>query len=67
MYLLKTKGTKNIKDHIQIRDDNLSLLMVVVASKALPELKRLTKLTDDKLLKKKLNELEYGKIISFEL
>ena len=67
MYLLKTKGTGKINDYIQIRDKEFRLLSVVVASNALKEIEKKVSQHNTALIKRQLEQLEYGKILKLEI
>ena len=67
IYILKIKGTKKIPDFVQIRDQNMSLKAYCRLDQIDIGFKK-NKITENThQLKKKINEMPYGKIYKFDL
>ena len=62
MYIMKVKGTARIPDYVQIRDDNFTLIAYFRADRPEKELARLGLQEIEPMLKKKIEEIPYGKL-----
>lgn len=66
MFLLKTKGTKVIKDYIQIRNENLALIALVQKKFATKEVKKHCKCHNNQIIEEFIDSLQYGVITKFD-
>lgn len=66
MYFLKTKGTEQIPDFIQIRDHNFALIYHLKLNKLESKLDELNLKTDKNEIIEKLNKKDYGILQQFE-
>ncbi len=62
MYIMKVRGTARIPDYVQIRDDNFTLIAYFRADRPEKELARLGLQGIEAKLKKKIEEIPYGKL-----
>ncbi len=67
MYLLKNKGTAKIPDYIQIRDNDFNLLAHIKSEKVESEISLLEYIKEKKSFLEVIAQLEYGKIVKFEI
>ena len=62
MYIMKVKGTARIPDYVQIRDNSFTLIAYFRADRPEKELARLGLKGIEERLKKKIEEIPYGKL-----
>lgn len=62
MYIMKVRGTARIPDYVQMRDNNFTLIAYFRADRPEKELARLGLQRIESELKKKIEEIPYGKL-----
>ena len=62
MYIMKVKGTARIPDYVQMRDNNFTLIAYFRADRPEKELARLGLQRIESELKRKIEEIPYGKL-----
>lgn len=62
MYIMKVKGTARIPDYVQMRDNSFTLIAYFRADRPEKELARLGLQRIEVQLKKKIEEIPYGKL-----
>ena len=62
MYIMKVKGTARIPDYVQMRDNSFTLIAYFRADRPEKELARLGLQRIESELKKKIEEIPYGKL-----
>jgi hypothetical protein len=66
MYIMKVRGTARIPDYVQMRDNNFTLIAYFRADRPEKELARLGLQEIEPALKKKIDEIPYGKLTRIE-
>ncbi len=62
MYIIKTKGTGNISDFIQLRNDNFVLISHFKVSRCETALRKLKLNLETEKIKNIIHEIDYGEI-----